>query len=115
MDTTLEKLMRILTDTYAVKILTTSYREAKSAIELSQELDVPIAACYRRLHQLSELGLVSEKERITSRGKKIKYYHSNVKRAIISIEENRVTVEIVGRDGKRKRFNSKIVAVGYGK
>ncbi len=115
MDQGLEKLIRLLTDSYAVKILTNSYGEEKSAIELSQELNVPIAACYRRLHQLAALGLVTERERTTPRGKKIKYYHSNVKRAVISIEGNRLTVEIISRDGKSKKYRSKILPVGYGK
>jgi len=114
MDHRMEKLMRILTDGYAVKILTMSYGKEKSAIELSQELNVPIAACYRRLHTLEELGLVSEQERISDRGKRIKYYHSNIQKAVISIEDNRITVELVMRDGKSKKYHSKIVA-GYGK
>ena len=115
MEKTLEKLMRLLTDEYAVKILTTCYSAEKSAIELSQELNVPIAACYRRLHQLKEVDLVEEIERVTLKGKKIKYYNSNIKSITIKIERNSVSIELIKKDGKTKKYHGNVVAKGYGK
>ena len=111
----LEKIMKALTDEYAIKILVASYHREKSAIELSQELDVPIAACYRRLHMLQELGLLAARERVNGKGKKTRYYNSLIKRARISIEDNHVVVEVTFRSGDIRKFEGEIVRKGYGK
>lgn len=115
MDTELEKIMKVLADSYAIKILTASYNTEKSAIQLSQELNVPIAACYRRIHTLQSLGLLNEYERTNSKGKKIKYYSSVIKRASIKIERNLITIELMNREGNKKVYRGIIVGKGYGK
>ncbi len=114
MNENIQKLMRILTDSYAIKILAASYNEEKSAIQLSQELNVPIAACYRRLHALQSMNLISESVKTTYKGKKIKYYSSTIKKAIIQIENNYIYIELSDRDGNVKKLNGKIVGKGYG-
>ncbi len=106
----LEKIVKVLTDGYAIKILVATNKESKSAIELSQELDVPIAACYRRLHALEEVGLVESQERVTPKGKKMRYYSSKVKKANIKIEDNVLVIELLYLNGKVKRYTGKIIA-----
>ncbi len=115
MDGELEKVLKILTDDYAIKILVASYDKEKSAIQLSQELEVPIAACYRRIHLLQNAGFLQVSERINSKGKRIKYYNSLIKKASINIEDNRVLVEIVYKNGVVKKLSGSIVGKGYGK
>lgn len=114
MNENLEKLMRILTDSYAIKILAASYHEEKSAIQLSQELNVPIAACYRRLHSLQSMNLISVSVKTNYKGKKIKYYNSNIKKASIQIENNHIYIELFDKDGNVKKYSGKIVGKGYG-
>ncbi len=114
MDAELEKIMKVLADSYAIKILTASYNTEKSAIQLSQELNVPIAACYRRIHTLQSLGLLNEFERLNNKGKKIKYYSSVIKRVSIKIERNQITIELMDREGKKKVYRGIIVRKGYG-
>ncbi len=107
------KLMNLLTDAYAIKILAASYNREKSAIELSQELNVPIAACYRRLKWLETMNLVRSYVKKSDKGKKIRYYLSRIRLASIRIEGNSVLVELTDRDGKVMRFSG-IVGTGYG-
>ncbi len=109
-ENSLEKIIKLLTDGYAIKILAATKHDMKSAIELSQELNVPIAACYRRLHALRSMGLVDVVEKITTRGKKIRYYKSKIKKADIKIENNHLVVEIFMDNGKTKRYRGKIIA-----
>ncbi|AGB04490.1 putative transcriptional regulator [Aciduliprofundum sp. MAR08-339] len=106
----LERIVKILTDGYAIKILAATTRDVKSAIDLSQELNVPIAACYRRLHMLENAGLIHVQERTTPKGKKMKYYRSKIKRANIHIEDNTLIVELIFSNGNIKKYSGKIVA-----
>ncbi len=106
----LDKIVKILTDGYAIKILAATTKDVKSAIQLSQELDVPIAACYRRLHMLESAGLIYAQERTTPKGKKMKYYHSKIKKAHIHIENNTLMVELTFSNGNVKKYSGKIVA-----
>jgi len=106
----LEKIVKVLTDGYAIKILVATTKEGKSAIELSQELDVPIAACYRRLHALEEVGLVDSQEKITPKGKKMRLYRSKVKKADIKIEDNVLIIELAYINGNVKKYRGKIIA-----
>ncbi len=106
----LNQIIKILTDNYAIKILAATYKEEKSAIQLSQELEVPIAACYRRLHMLEKAGLIDAYEKITPKGKKMRYYMSKIKRAHIKIEDNTLIVELLFSNGNKKKYNGKIVA-----
>ena len=114
MKESLEKLMRILTDGYAIKILAASYREEKSAIQLSQELNVPIAACYRRLHTLQSMDLIDTIVKTNHKGKKTKYYSSRIKRASINIENNHVLIELSFKNGDVKRYRGIVIGKGYG-
>ncbi len=109
-NTSLDKIVRILTDNYAIKILAATNKEEKSAIQLSQELEVPIAACYRRLHMLEKAGLIDVYEKTTPKGKKMRYYISKIRRAHIKIEDNTLVVELLFSNGNKKKYNGKIVA-----
>ena len=108
----IEKIMKVLTDDYAMKILVASYQNEKNAIQLSQELDIPIAACYRRLSTLRSLGFVDKHEKITNRGKKIACYRSKIKKVSIKIEDNRITIDILLKNRKIEKYVSEIVK-GY--
>jgi predicted ArsR family transcriptional regulator len=59
--------------------------EPKSAQELSDELDVPIATCYRRIDELTELDLLELHDEVLSDDRRrVKVYRRNVES--ISIE-----------------------------
>ena len=63
---------QIISDEYAARILVATLRRPKSAIALSHDLGIPIAACYRRIKMLEEAKLVRCVERVlTQKGKRM--------------------------------------------
>lgn len=80
-------------DTYAAKILVACARKPKHALELSKRLDIPIAACYRRIHVLEKAGLLRAVDRaLTQQGKRIMLYQSMLKNAYIFFEGGKLRV-----------------------
>lgn len=59
MGQTLMEPLRILGREYSMEILGAT-REPKSATRLSDSLDIPIATCYRRVGELTAVGLLEE-------------------------------------------------------
>ncbi len=57
--------IRTLGNKYSAEILSAT-GEAKSAQELSEELDIPIATCYRRIDELQEQDLLELHDNILS-------------------------------------------------
>ncbi|PYO11872.1 MAG: hypothetical protein DMD31_17740 [Gemmatimonadetes bacterium] len=45
-------ISRLLTDEYAERILVATQENPRSVQEISDKYDIPIAACYRKIHQL---------------------------------------------------------------
>ena len=94
-------IARVLTDEYAERILVATSYSLMSTQELSQVYDIPIAACYRRIHELEKLGLIKcEKEITGEKGKPIKLYGSMLKRACLLFNKGsfKVRFEIPGDD-----------------
>ena len=54
---------KLLTEEYSAKILLALMGRPKSALELSDKLDIPIAACYRKINLLESAGLICCEER----------------------------------------------------
>ena len=96
---------KLITDEYTAKILVATYRRPKSAIELSQELSIPIAACYRRIHALEKAGFLSCTERIlTLEGKRMGTYISNLKNAYIFFEDGKIKVRFEMKSGAIENY-----------
>ena len=94
---------RLLTDEYAAKILMATYGREMDALTLSRELEIPIAACYRRIHSLEKAGLLEcSGERMGLQGKKIKVYRSLLKQARIEFRNGRLVAELEMSDGRKK-------------
>src|SRR5438309_418617 len=82
---------RLVTDEYSAKILVATFKKPKSAIDLSREYGIPIAATYRRIHALERAGLIRCMERaLTQMGKRISLYCSQFKHAYIMFENRRL-------------------------
>ena len=70
--------IRTLGDKYSAEILSAT-DEARSAQELSEELDIPIATCYRRIDELQEHDLLELHDSILSDDRRrIKVYRRSV-------------------------------------
>ncbi len=103
---------QIITDEYAAKILVATSRKGKHAIELSQTLGIPIAACYRRIHTLEKAGLLKCTEVVTGKkGKPIKLYKSLLKRAFVYFERGKLRVRFEFATGKVEEFGTDWSAV----
>ena len=82
---------KLLSDEYTVKILTATYSLPRSANYLSVKFDIPIAACYRRIRELENVGLLTIIEKIlTPRGKRVSLYQSNLTSAHLTFENGKL-------------------------
>ncbi|WP_159903437.1 ArsR/SmtB family transcription factor [Salinirussus salinus] len=71
-------VLRTLGNKYSAEILEAT-GEPRSAQELSDELDIPIATCYRRIDELTEHGLLELHDNVLSEDRRrIKVYRRNV-------------------------------------
>jgi len=86
---------RLLLDEYSSKILQLTSPQAMNAIQLSDELGIPIAACYRRIRALKDAGVLREESRVVSiGGKMVATYRSVVESAEVMLHDGRLTVQI---------------------
>ena len=71
-------LLRTLGNKYSAEILDAT-DEPKSAQELSDQLDIPIATCYRRIDELTDHDLLELHDNVLSDDRRrIKVYRRNV-------------------------------------
>lgn len=80
-------VLRVLGNEYNPEILEATH-EPRSAQELSDELDVPIATCYRRIDELTEADLLELHDRpLSDEHRRINVYRRRI---------DEVTVEFTG-------------------
>src|SRR3972149_8168331 len=99
-------ISRLLTDEYAERILVATQENPRSVQEISDKYDIPIAACYRKIHELEGAGVLRCAEIVTTpKGKTMKLYGSLLKSAHLRYEEGvfRVKFELDGE----KEINGK--------
>jgi predicted ArsR family transcriptional regulator len=71
-------VLRVLGNKYNAEILEATHAP-KSAQELSDELDIPIATSYRRIEELSEHGLLEmEGKELSDEGRRTKVYRRQI-------------------------------------
>jgi DNA-binding LytR/AlgR family response regulator len=89
-----EELLRTLGNKYSAEILDAT-DEPRSAQELSDELEIPIATCYRRIDELTEHNLLELHDNILSDDRRrIKVYRRNVEAVRVEFDEDlAVTIE----------------------
>jgi|SRR6056297_556019 predicted ArsR family transcriptional regulator len=87
-------LLQTLGNKYSAEILDAT-DEPRSAQELSDELEIPIATCYRRIDELTENNLLELHDNILSDDRRrIKVYRRNVDSVRIDFgEELNVSIE----------------------
>jgi DNA-binding transcriptional ArsR family regulator len=80
-------ILQTLGNKYSAEILDAT-DEPRSAQELSDELGIPIATCYRRIDELTEHDLLELHDNILSDDRRrIKVYRRNVETVHIDFEE----------------------------
>lgn len=71
LESLIDELLGPLADDYSLRILAATREEGKTVRDLSRELDIPIATCYRRVEELLEASLLEIKEKkLTQDGKR---------------------------------------------
>lgn len=80
------EFLRVLGDKYSVDILEAT-GEARSAQELHEELDIPLATCYRRLEALSEQGILEVQDGHSDHGRRTDLFRRAVDEVQVSLGE----------------------------
>ena len=85
---------RLIADEYSQKILAYTYASAMSAQRLSRTCRIPIAACYRRIHELEEAGLLTvDSEKEVYKGRKVRLYRCKLKSAVLRFANGKFVVK----------------------
>lgn len=89
-----KEVSRLLADDYSQKILVSTYSAPMSAQRLSKVCHIPIAACYRRIHELEQAGLLSvDREKEVYKGRKVRLYKCRLRSATIRFNNGRFKVK----------------------
>lgn len=97
-------ILQTLGNKYSAEILGAT-DEPQSAQELSDELEIPIATCYRRIDELTEHDLLELHDNILSDDRRrIKVYRRNVETIHVDFDEN-LTVSVEERSGVANKLD----------
>jgi DNA-binding transcriptional ArsR family regulator len=80
-------LLRALGDPKSRAILRATSGRARTASELSEELDLPLSTLYRKLNRLVGASIVEEAPRLASRGKHPSQYRCAIEQVHIRMAE----------------------------
>ena len=84
-----QRIIEALTTTCSHAVLFSIVDIEKDAIEIANELQLSLSTIYKTLVNLEKLSLIEiQRFKLTDDGKKIKMYHSRIKKASITINEN---------------------------
>ena len=88
-------IIRTALDPYAFRILVATHERECTAFDLSRSLGIPIVACYRRLRELEELGIIgASRMTMSSAGHRIRLFRSHLRSAQIRFEDGRLQARI---------------------
>ena len=91
------ELLRVLGNKYNAEILRAT-NEPKSAQELSDELEIPIATSYRRIEELEEADLLELSGReFSDEGRRTKVYRRNVDALDVTFGDESIDVSVEER------------------
>ena len=93
-------MAQILGDGYSKAILTSTHMKPKTALEIADMHGIPVAACYRRIKTLEEMGFLYRDEQIlTQKGKRRWSYISNIHKLEIFYSEGKISARCELRNG----------------
>ncbi|MFC6786854.1 helix-turn-helix domain-containing protein [Halobaculum halobium] len=99
-----EEIIEVLGTKYNPEILDAA-GEAKSAQELSDQLDVPIATCYRRINELEDTELLELHDRpLSDEHRRIKVYRRCVDGVNVTFQDG-LTVELEERSEVKNKLD----------
>jgi DNA-binding Lrp family transcriptional regulator len=99
------EMLRVLGNEYNPEILSFAH-EPRSAQELSDELDVPIATCYRRIEELTDTDLLEHHDRVLSdERRRVNVYRRNVEKVVVDFNDGGVSVDVEERQRVKSRLD----------
>lgn len=100
------EVLRALGNEYNPEILR-SADEPMSAKEFSEYLDVPIATCYRRIEELTEVGLLEHHDRVLIDGqRRTSVYRRDVDLIEISFSGSDIQIEMEARSTVQNKLDN---------
>lgn len=90
-----DSIIEAISDKYSRIILDATLGMPKTALEISQEKQIPISTVYRRLQALHDAKLLSISGSISDDGKKFFMYKSKVRQISTSFNNGLVDVSVV--------------------
>jgi predicted transcriptional regulator len=98
-------LVRTLGSKYSAEILGAT-SEPRSAQELSNRLDVPIATCYRRIEELTEVGLLELEDSVLSDDhRRVDVYRRGVDELTVVFGDDDFDVEVAERTSVKNKID----------
>lgn len=99
------ELVRTLGSKYSAEILGAT-NEPRSAQELSERLDVPIATCYRRIEDLTDAGLLSLEDSVLSdERRRVDVYRREINELTVSFGEAGYSVVVEERSEVKNKLD----------
>ncbi|WP_248896911.1 winged helix-turn-helix domain-containing protein [Haloplanus halobius] len=99
------ELLRVLGNEYNPEILSFAH-EPRSAQELSDELDIPIATCYRRIEELTDAELLEHHDRVLSdERRRVNVYRRNVEEVVVDFTDDEISVTVEERQEVTSRLD----------
>lgn len=90
-------VLHVLGNEYNPEILQATH-EPRSAQQLSDELDVPIATCYRRIEELTDTNLIELHDRpLSEEHRRVKVYRRCIDAVHLHFNEDDYSIEVVER------------------
>ncbi len=89
------EMAKLFSDKDTLRILADSFKFPKTAQELSEELDIPIAVCYKKIKKLANLDLIKCVDtKLSSKGKSVRCFRSQVKSTYIFFDQGKLRVRM---------------------
>lgn len=105
-------ILNLISNRQISTILTSTYKIPNSVQSLSKIHDIPIAACYRKVRLLEDLGFLRCVDiRLNQNGKRVKYYQCQIRNAHFFLERGKFRARIQLSSGFVDDFGGNISIV----
>ena len=89
------EVTNFMTDKYVSRILLGTYKRPRSIQYLSESYNIPIAVCYRRVHDLERAGFITcTGNALNQKGKRVKLFQSLVRSAHFFYEQGQFRARV---------------------
>jgi hypothetical protein len=105
-------ILEALSDGHMSRILESTSMSEKSAVDITQEYNIPHSSVYRKINQLLRFGLLCLYKSEIHEGKKISYYKSTFRSIQINyIGSSEYTIEAVSNDDVLERISQRFFEI----